>query len=71
MFIGQWYQGQKIGYHLKANDKMAFIVDLMNDNEQDKTVYVTVTYDFINGEGADYDDIKPVWFGKSLVASIC
>lgn len=53
----------KVGYHLKASDRMAFIVDLMNMNMDDKTVYLTMTYDVVDGPlPAGWQDIKPVWF---------
>jgi hypothetical protein len=50
------------GYKLNPADKFALIVDLMNDNMQDKVVYLTITYDVIQGHPANYDDIKPIWF---------
>jgi hypothetical protein len=51
-----------VGYKLNPDDKFALIVDLMNDNMQDKVVYLTITYDVIQGHPAGYDDIKPIWF---------
>lgn len=53
----------KFGYHLKSSDRMAFIVDLMNMNMDDRTVYLTMTYDILEGPlPAGWQDIKPVWF---------
>jgi hypothetical protein len=53
----------KWGYHIKATDKFAYIVDLMNMNMQDKTVYVTMYYEIIDGRmPAGWEDIKVVWF---------
>jgi hypothetical protein len=53
---------KNVGYKLKPTDKFALIVDLMNENMEDKLVYLTMTFDFIPGHPADYDDMKPVWF---------
>jgi hypothetical protein len=51
------------GYHLRTADKYAFIVDLMNMNMQDKTVYMTMYYDFVEGPmPSGWQDIKVVWF---------
>jgi hypothetical protein len=53
----------KWGYHLKSSDKYGFIVDLMNMNAEDKTVYLTMTYDFLEGPlPSGWDDVKVVWF---------
>lgn len=51
----------KIGYRLNENDKFAILVDLMNTNEEDKTAYLTMTYDIVDGHQKDWDDIKPIW----------
>jgi hypothetical protein len=51
------------GYHVKSTDSMAFIVDLMNMNMDDKIVYVTMTYDIVDGPlPAGWRDIRTVWF---------
>jgi len=50
------------GYKLKSQDKFALIVDLMNENMEDKLVYMTLTYDFVPGNGTGFRDVKPVWF---------
>jgi hypothetical protein len=51
-----------VGYKLNPEDKFALIVDLMNDNMEDKVVYLTITYDVIQGHPENYDDMKPIWF---------
>jgi hypothetical protein len=51
-----------VGYKLKASDKFALIVDLMNDNMKDAIVYLTLTFDWVDGHPAGWDDMKPVWF---------
>jgi hypothetical protein len=57
--------GTKYGYHIRSTDKYAFIVDLMNMNMEDKTVYLTMTYDIIDGPlPAGWQEVKAVWFGK-------
>ena len=51
-----------VGYHLHTSDKFSFIVDLMNENQEDKTVYLTLTWDYIPGAQPQMDDMRPVWF---------
>jgi hypothetical protein len=57
----QFPQIMKVGYKLNPEDKFHAIVDLMNENMVDNTVYLTVTYDYIESHPADYDNIKVVW----------
>jgi hypothetical protein len=40
---------------------MSQIVDLMNMNKEDDTLYVVITYDFIEGSAPGMSDIKPLW----------
>jgi hypothetical protein len=54
---------RKTGFHIKKTDSFRAIMDLMNMNMEDRIVYVTMTYDIIDGplpEG--WLDLKPVWF---------
>jgi len=56
-------QAVNAGYHLKASDRYAFIVDLMNMNPTDKTVFMTMTYDIVDGPlPAGWRDVQCVWF---------
>jgi hypothetical protein len=50
------------GYPLRKADRIALIVDLMNQNFEDKVVYVTIYYDYVEGIREDWDQVKPVWF---------
>jgi hypothetical protein len=52
----------KAGYYVKPTDKWGFIIDLMNTNSQRKSVYLTITFEYINGKPKGFDDIRPVWF---------
>lgn len=55
--------GNKAGYHLGKEDQYRFIVDLMNMNMDDRTVYLTITYDLIDGPlPKGWGNLKPVWF---------
>jgi hypothetical protein len=38
-----------IGYKLRPVDDFSLLVELMNENAQDKVVYLTVTYDILEG----------------------
>jgi hypothetical protein len=61
--VPQWSGGlTNVGYHMKKTDKLAFIVDLMNENMQDKVAYLTITFDYVPGHPAGFDDMRPVWF---------
>jgi hypothetical protein len=51
----------KAGYKLRAADQLSLVVDLMNDNMEDKTVYVTVTYDVVDGIKPEWDEVRVVW----------
>jgi hypothetical protein len=49
------------GYKLQPADKFAALVELMNENMFDVTVFMTMTYDYV--EGHPYkDDVKCIWF---------
>jgi hypothetical protein len=37
------------------------IVDLMNMNMQDSTLYVVITYDYFENKPAGMSEIKPIW----------
>ncbi|KAE9980173.1 hypothetical protein BLS_009066 [Venturia inaequalis] len=55
--------GNKAGYHLNKEDNYRFIVDLMNMNMDDRTVYLTITYDLVDGPlPKGWSNLKPVWF---------
>jgi len=49
-----------IGYKLKATDEFAALVELMNENMEDKVAYMTITYDFLDGHPFK-DDVKAIW----------
>lgn len=50
------------GYHLKKDDKFAYLVELMNMNMDDAVVYLTMTYDYLPGElPKGWAETKSVW----------
>jgi hypothetical protein len=49
------------GYKLKQGDKLAALVELMNQTPEDQTVYLTMTYDYVQGHPFK-DEIKLLWF---------
>jgi hypothetical protein len=50
-----------VGYFVRPHDRFAVIVDLMNDSSADKTVYLTMYYDYIDGWPEGFDHVRPVW----------
>lgn len=61
-FAGSGVNGGKIGYHLKQSDTLKFIVDLMNMNMDDRTMYMTLTWDVVANPSKDYVHARPIWF---------
>jgi hypothetical protein len=57
-FNPPWVKDQVLGYHVYATDKFSFIVDLMNQNKEDKTVYMYLTYDYVEGRPKGIDSVK-------------
>jgi len=49
------------GYKVNTRDSFAMIVDLMNMNKQDSTLYVVIHYDIIEGKYDGLNEIKPIW----------
>ena len=50
------------GYHLTKDDKFAYLVELMNMNMKDTTVYLTMTYDYLEGPlPKGWNNIKTIW----------
>jgi hypothetical protein len=60
-FNPPWVKDQVLGYYLNPTDKFSFIVDLMNQNMDDRVVYMTMTYDYVEGRPAGLDNVKAVW----------
>lgn len=48
------------GYKLYDTDQFSALIELMNENMEDKTVYLTMTYDIVRGHPYK-DDIKILW----------
>jgi len=53
---------KKVGYPVIAADRFGLITDLMNMNPASKSVYMTMYYDYVEDNMADWDHVKPVWF---------
>jgi hypothetical protein len=50
------------GYALTSADRYHFLVDLMNMNMEDKLVYLTMTYDFLDGTlPPGWNNTKAFW----------
>jgi hypothetical protein len=55
-----WMNITDAGYKLYDTDQFSALIELMNDNMEDKTVYLTMTYDIVRGHPFK-DDIKIIW----------
>jgi hypothetical protein len=49
------------GYRIKSTDSFAGLLEFMNENMEDKLVYMTITYDTVDGYPFK-DDLRCVWF---------
>lgn len=54
------------GYPIYPNDKFHLQIELMNMAMKEKTLYITIIYDYVQGHPANFSDIKPVWFDAGL-----
>jgi hypothetical protein len=61
LFTPPWAPESKMGYFMNKGDEFRFIVDLMNMNPDDKVVYMTLTYDYVEGRPAGFDNMKAIW----------
>jgi hypothetical protein len=64
----------KLGYYLNKADKFSLIVDFMNERPQDKVVYMTITYDYVDGRPPGFSNYRTIWLdvaqcGTSEVAA--
>jgi hypothetical protein len=68
-----FYQGgiEKAAYHVDAADKFGFILELMNMNMEDQIVYITQTYDILDGPlPTGWKEVKTVFLDvKSCLTS--
>jgi hypothetical protein len=56
-------KGSKIksGYHLNDSDMFVLNTEIMNMDEKEKWVWVTVTYDYIDGFNPEFKEGKMIW----------
>jgi hypothetical protein len=60
-FNSPYNPGEKLGYFMNAADKFALIVDFMNENREDKVVYLTITYDYVDGRPEGFSNFRSIW----------
>lgn len=53
---------KKVGYPVSSADRFGLIADLMNMNPTSKQVYMTMYYDYVEGDTQGWEEVKPVWF---------
>lgn len=62
--------GEGSAYHLDAADKFFYLVELMNMNMNDATVYITMTYDIIDGAlPTGWKEVKTVYLDANACKS--
>jgi hypothetical protein len=49
------------GMKLRSTDKLGAVLEFMNENSEDKIVYLTMAYDFIEGHPFK-NDVRALWF---------
>jgi hypothetical protein len=49
------------GFHIGPQDRFLYVLDLMNMNMDDRKVYITMTYDYLEGE------LPPGWMNTKTV----
>jgi len=59
----------KSGYHLSPSDSFVLTTEVMNMDTREKWVWLTLTYDYIEGENPEYKDARVVWM--TISKSIC
>jgi hypothetical protein len=50
-----------VGYHLRTTDELLFNVELMNMEDKEKWVWLTLNWDYIEGPHPEFMDGKVVW----------
>lgn len=60
-FNSPYTPDEKLGYYMNPADKFSFIVDFMNENKEEKTVYLTMTYDFVDGRPPGFSNFRSIW----------
>jgi hypothetical protein len=53
--------GVKAGYHLRTSDKFAINTELMNMEDREKWVWLTLQFDLVEGFSSEYKESKVVW----------
>ncbi|KAF2433288.1 hypothetical protein EJ08DRAFT_73787 [Tothia fuscella] len=51
----------KTGYHVVPEDQFVLMTELMNMEDKEKWLWVTLTYDFLDGDHPEYKDGKVIW----------
>jgi hypothetical protein len=46
---------------MAKGDILSMIVDLMNMEMQDKTIYVVIKYDYVEGKPSGMSEVQPIW----------
>jgi len=55
----------KTGYHVLPEDSFVLTTELMNMDNKDKWLWVTMTYDYIDGDHPELKDGKVIWMSLS------
>src|ERR1700759_1959614 len=62
--------GNNTAFHLESADRFFYLVELMNMNMNDATVYITMTYDILEGPlPSGWQDVKSIFLDANSCAS--
>jgi hypothetical protein len=50
-----------VGYYFGPNDRMMLVTDVMNESELNRTVYLTIEWEYLAGVPSGFDLDVPIW----------
>jgi hypothetical protein len=60
-FNSPYQPKSKLGYFLNPADKFALILDFMNEKTEERVVYLTMTYDYVEGRPEGFSNFRTIW----------
>jgi len=60
-FNSPYASKEMLGYYLNPEDKFSLIVDFMNEKPEDRVVYMTMTFDYVDGRPEGFSNYRTIW----------